>query len=160
MNAIRRIIKLRNVPLLGRAARGTLLALGLSVPPSVKIGENLKLPHGSFGLVLHQDSVIGDNVTLYQNVTLGRADVHLPAHMLRPSGGISIGDNAIIGAGAAVLFRSGSMLRIGEGAVVGANAVVLTDIQDNEVWAGNPARLVGKRAGNDDHLSRHGVADS
>ncbi|MHA7239327.1 serine O-acetyltransferase [Arthrobacter sp. TMS1-12-1] len=156
MNAIGRIISLRNVPLLGRVARGILLALGLSVPPTVQIGENLKLPHNSFGLVLHQDSVIGDNVTLYQNVTLGRADVHLPEHLLRPGGGISIGDNAIIGAGAAVLFRSGSTLRIGQGAMVGANAVVLTDIQDHEVWAGNPARLVATTAGNDGSNFLHG----
>jgi serine O-acetyltransferase len=109
------------------------------------VGKGLRLPHGAVGLVVHQDTVINDNVTLYQNVTLGRSDTYLSSALSSPGGNIIIGDDVIIGAGAVVLFRSGCTLEIGKGSVVGANSVVIGNIPQGEIWAGNPAKFIRTR---------------
>lgn len=97
--------------------------------------------------MIHERTVIRDNVKIYQGVTLGRADTHLPPRAAAALGHIEIGDRALIGANACVLFRSGEVLRIGQDAVVGANSVVLRSIPAGEIWAGNPARRVSSRRG-------------
>lgn len=114
---------------------------GLEVTPTVSVGKDLRLPHGAVGLVVHESTVIGNRVKIFQGVTIGRGDQYVPVDQLR-SGGIYIGDDVIIGAGAKVLFRSGTTLAIGQGAVIGANSVVTHDIPPGEVWAGLPARKV------------------
>jgi serine O-acetyltransferase len=146
MSIVERLVGVRTNRFIGRPARTILAVLGLSIPPSVKIGNGLKLPHGAFGLVVHQDSVLAQDVTLYQNVTLGRSDVHLASDESAPGGHIELGRGVIVGAGAVVLFRSGSILKIGSGAMVGANSVVIHDIPAGEIWAGNPARKLSSLA--------------
>jgi serine O-acetyltransferase len=76
-------------------------------------------------------------------VTLGRADVHRPAEQSAFEG-IVVEDDVILASGAKVLCRQG-ILRIGRGTVVGANAVLLESTGENEIWAGVPARCLGKR---------------
>jgi serine O-acetyltransferase len=120
-----------------------LKVIGCEMPRSVSIGEGLRLPHRGLGVVIHRSTVIGRDVKVYQGVTIGRADVWRDASR---SGGVKIGDGAIIGAGAKVLFAGGDSLEIGRNAVVGANAVVTESIPDGEVWAGIPARRVGRRS--------------
>nr|WP_314757700.1 serine O-acetyltransferase [uncultured Lachnoanaerobaculum sp.] len=96
-----------------------------SIPPTTKIGRGVTIPH-SIGVVIHQWSEIGDNTTIYQNVTIGN------------SNGPKIGKNCIIGSGACVL---GDIV-IGDNCNIGANAVVLTDIPCNTTAVGIPARLI------------------
>jgi len=80
--------------------------------------------------VIHKEVVIGSNVTICQNVTVGgRGKAGAPV----------IEDNVFIGAGACVL----GPVRIGNGARIGANAVVLADIPAGAVAVGIPARIVG-----------------
>ncbi|BCW76827.1 hypothetical protein NicSoilB11_31520 [Arthrobacter sp. NicSoilB11] len=90
---------------------------------------------------------MGNGVTLFQGVTVGRGDQYEPVTENSPTGdaagGVVIGDGAILSAGAKVLFKTGETLTIGAGAIVGANAVVLCSVPPGEVWAGVPARKVG-----------------
>jgi serine O-acetyltransferase len=130
----------------GRLVDRGLPLLGVDIPPTVQIGRNLSLVHGAFGLVVHENTVIGDDVKLYQGVTIGRLDVHLPPERTRPGGRVVIRHHVIIGANAVVLYRSGEDLTIGEDAVIGAGAVVNGDsVGAGEIWAGNPARKVADR---------------
>lgn len=124
----------------GAVAFKLLTLLGVEIPRSVEIGEGLELPHGAFGLVVHQSTKIGAQVKLFQGVTIGRADQYLRNV---PKGGRAvIEDGVVLGAGSKVLFRGGETLTIGHGSVVGANAVVTSDVPPNQVWAGIPARCV------------------
>jgi serine O-acetyltransferase len=116
------------------------------IPPEVEIGEGFTLKHQGFGVVVNRATVIGDHVTIYQGVTIGRRDAALVPLEDSPFEKIVIGDHAVIFAGAVVLGGPG-VTRIGTGAVIGANAVVLGSVGDGEIWAGNPARRVGVRDG-------------
>ncbi|MBT2552822.1 DapH/DapD/GlmU-related protein [Arthrobacter sp. ISL-5] len=145
MALLEKLVYAVRLPLFGRAATILTRALGVNIPPSVNIGEDLGLPHGAVGLVVHERSQIGARVKLYQGVTLGRSDTHLAPEHTNPGGGIQVGDDVIIGANSTVLFRSGEVLSIGDRAVVGANSVVLRSIPAGEIWAGNPARRVSTR---------------
>lgn len=140
-----RLIYISKITGLGPIATVGLRLLGVNVPPSVIIGKSLELPHGAVGLVVHANTIVGSGVKLYQGVTLGRSDTHLSAQATKVGGHIEVGDGAMIGANACILFRSGSVLTIGAGAVVGANSVVLSSVPPGEIWAGNPARRVAKR---------------
>ncbi len=112
-------------------ARELCALYGCQIPPEVKIGKNLHLPHRGHGVMLHSRVTIGDDVTIYHGVTIGRAGF----------GGtdVFIGDRAVLAAGAVILFNERSDRRIGEGAVVGANSVVTSDVPAWEIWAGSPA---------------------
>lgn len=89
---------------------------------------------------------------IFQNVTLGRADVYKTAKDA-PSEfqGFLIKEGACICAGAKLICKKG-MLVIGKNAVVGANAVLLNSIGDNEIWSGVPARFIGMRKINDEEM--------
>lgn len=138
-----RLAMVQRIPVLGKFAGLALRALGVNIPPTVTIGRNLQLPHGAVGLVVHESTHIGKNVKLYQGVTIGRSDVHVRANAAE--GGVIIGDRAVIGANAVVLFRAGQVLTIGSDAVIGAGAVLLHSVGPGEIWAGNPAHCVGVR---------------
>lgn len=128
---------LGSIPLVGPALRrvlwyGTSIYFSCDIDPQVVIGPGLYTPH-PLGIVIGGGVRIGANVSILQNVTLGRvATEHLDP---------IIGDNVEIGAGAVVL----GSIRIGSGAKVGANSVVLKDVPAGAVAVGAPARLVGKR---------------
>jgi serine O-acetyltransferase len=135
----------------GRAGGLTYTALkllGVEIPRRVVIGANLRLPHGAVGLVVHEKTVIGDNVTLYGGVTIGRADTLNLADPKLDSPdlvNVVIEDDVIVGAGAKVLFRSdrGGSIRLGKGCMIAANAVVLQDVPAGEIWGGIPAKRIG-----------------
>jgi serine O-acetyltransferase len=116
---------------------------GTEIPTSVPVGEGFELAHGGFGVVVHSKSQIGKRVKIYPGVTLGRADIYRPASESRFEG-IVIEDDVILAPGAKVLCKEG-VLMVRRGTVVGANAVLLESTGENEIWAGMPARCVGKR---------------
>jgi serine O-acetyltransferase len=121
--------------------------LGVEIPPTVTVGDGLQLAHGAVGLVIHEATEIGNNVKIFQGVTLGFADEFLPIEQrTNLVGKIVVEDDAIIGAGAKVLFKIGQTLTVGKGAIIGANAVVLTSVPPGETWVGVPARPVRSRA--------------
>lgn len=114
-----------------RLRRGIRDTIGLLLSSDVRcahIGESLFLPH-PFGIVIHARTHIGDRCTIFQNVTIGEDTV-------RPGVPV-LGDDVIVGAGAAIL----GPITVGDGARVGANAVVVTDVPAGSVAVGVPASI-------------------
>lgn len=143
MGVMEKLVYLRRHPLLGRAARELLLVYGLDFPPEVTLGPDLRLQHRGIGSVIHPATTIGKSVTLYHQVTIGRADAHV--HISQsPFQGIVIEDGVILYPGAKILGGPG-VTRIGRNSIVAANAVVMQSIPDNEVWVGVPARRATSR---------------
>lgn len=137
-----KMLPLQRVPVLGKFFVVLVQALGVDFPPPVKYGKGLILAHCTSGLVVHYLTTIGDDVTLFQNVTIGRGDAY---NITDPDGfpGVFIEDGAVICAGAAVLgFPGRPPVVIGKGAVIGANSVVTESVPAGELWAGAPARKV------------------
>jgi serine O-acetyltransferase len=103
---------------------------GIVLPPQTQVGRRVKFAYLGLGTVVHRYAVIGDDVTVGSNVTIGgrSGNSQLPV----------IEAGVFIGTGARVL---GPVL-IGKNAVIGANAVVLQDVPANAVAAGVPARVI------------------
>lgn len=101
------------------------------------IGENTFFYHHGLGCVIHENSIIGDNCLIFQNVTIGSAWKKGKCESEAPV----IGDNVFIGAGAVILGN----IHIGNNVTIGANAVILQDIPDNVVVVGVPGRIVRKK---------------
>jgi serine O-acetyltransferase len=104
---------------------------GIEIHPGAVIGEGFFIDHG-MGIVIGETCEIGDNVTIYQDVTLGGTGKDVGKR--HPT----IGDDVLIGAGAKVL----GPFRVGDGAKVGAGAIVLEEVPDNCTIVGNPGRVV------------------
>ena len=141
-----RLVYARKLPYIGKLAYFLLKLLGSEIPVSVPIGPGFLLEHGGHGVVVHSKSKIGARVHIYQGVTIGRADIYLPCTQSKFEG-IKIGDDVILSPGCKVLCKEG-MLVVGEGTVIGANAVLLESTGKYEIWAGSPARCMGKRPQN------------
>lgn len=123
-----------------RAARKT----GIEIHPAAKIGERLFIDHGT-GVVIGETTEIGDDVTLYQGVTLGGTGKDVGKR--HPT----IGNNVMIGAGAKVL----GPFTVGDNSNIAAGAVVLEEIPPNCTAVGVPARVVrynGERVDILDHV--------
>ncbi len=147
MDIYTRLVYLRNTPLVGKLAYYALKFLGIEFPRSVRVGNGVILEHGAFGTVIHSRTSIGDRVKIYPGVTVGRADIYLPADQSAFEGAV-IEDDVILSPGSRVLGKDG-VLYVRRGTVIGANAVLLQSTGEWEIWAGVPARCVGRR----DHLS-------
>jgi serine O-acetyltransferase len=110
---------------------------GVEIHPAAKIGEALFIDHGA-GVVIGETAEIGDNVTLYQGVTLGGTG------FARGKRHPSVDDNVVVGSGAKLL----GPIHVGSAAKVGANSVVIHDVPPNSTVVGNPGhpvRVDGKR---------------
>lgn len=106
---------------------------GNDIHPGAKIGRRLFIDHGF--VIIGETAEIGDDVTLYQNVTLGGTD---PANGIGGKRHPTIMDGAIIGSGAQVL----GPIIVGPRARVGANAVVTRPVPEGATMVGIPARQV------------------
>ena len=126
------------VPLLPRTIALFSRALtGIEIHPAASIGKGLFIDHGS-GVVIGETAEIGDDVTLYQGVTLGGTG--FATGKRHPT----VQDNVTIGSGAKLL----GPITIGHGAKIGANSVVITDVPPNSTVVGNPGhpvRVDGRR---------------
>jgi serine O-acetyltransferase len=139
-----RLVYARERKFFGQLAYYILKVLGVEIPRPVKIGKNFELAHGGFGVVIHPNSKIGERVKIYPGVSLGRADVYRDIENSKFKG-IIIEDDAVLASGAKILCQEG-ILRVRRGTVVGANSVLLESTGENEIWAGLPAKCVGKRS--------------
>lgn len=104
---------------------------GIEIHPAAKIGKGVFIDHG-MGVVIGETAEVGENVTLYQGVTLGGTS--LEDEKRHPT----LGDGVIVGAGAKIL---GPIL-IGNNARVGSNAVVIKPVAENTTVIGIPAKAV------------------
>lgn len=137
------LVYARRLPGIGWLAYYLLKLLGVEIPRGVPIGEGFELAHGGFGVVIHSKTTIGKRVKVYPGVGTGRADIYRPASQSAFEG-IVIEDDVILAPGAKVLCKDG-VLTVRRGSVIGANSVLLESTGENEIWAGVPARCVGKR---------------
>ena len=103
---------------------------GIEIHPGAQIGQGFFIDHG-MGVVIGETAIIGDNVLLYQGVTLGGTG--LEKGKRHPT----IGNNVVIGTGAKVLGN----ITIGDNSYVGANAVVIKDVPPNSTVVGVPGRV-------------------
>ena len=110
------------------------LITGIEIHPGAQIGERFFVDHG-MGVVIGETTIVGDDVTLYQGVTLGGTGKETGKR--HPT----IRNNVVIGAGARVLGN----ITIGENSRVGAGSVVLRDIPDNATVVGVPGHIVLRR---------------
>jgi serine O-acetyltransferase len=126
------------VPVVPRTlALVTRAVTGIEIHPAANVGEGLFIDHGN-GVVIGETAEIGENVTLYQGVTLGGTG--FATGKRHPT----VQDNVTIGSGAKLL----GPITIGHGAKIGANSVVIHDVPPNSTVVGNPGhpvRVDGKR---------------
>ena len=112
---------------------------GIEIHPRAKIGKNLFIDHG-MGVVIGETSEIGENVTIYHNVTLGGISPSINSDDQRNvKRHPTLLDDVVVGSGAQIL---GPVI-IGKNSKIGANAVVTKDVPDNAVMVGIPAKNVG-----------------
>ncbi len=106
----------------------------IDIHPGAKIGENVFIDHG-IGVVIGETSIIGNNVTIYQGVTLG--GVSLNPGKRHPT----IEDNVTIGAGAKILGN----ITIGKESKIGANSVVVKDVPPYSTVVGIPGKIIKRK---------------
>lgn len=98
------------------------------IPPSADIHETVDIAHG-IGIVIHQNSIIGEGTKIYQHVTIGGGQ------------GPRVGKNCVLGSGCCIL---GNII-IGDNVKIGANAVVLKDVPSNCTVVGVPAKIINNK---------------
>ncbi|MGH2534080.1 MAG: serine O-acetyltransferase [Thermomicrobiales bacterium] len=120
------------LPLLGRVVShlGRFLT-GIEIHPGATIGRRLFIDHG-MGVVIGETSIVGDDVTLYQGVTLGGSGKE------RGKRHPTLGNKVVVGVGAKIL----GAVTVGNGARIGGGAVVLKDVPPHTTAVGVPARTV------------------
>jgi len=110
---------------------------GIEIHPGAQIGRRLFIDHG-MGVVIGETAIVGDDVTLYQGVTLGgTGKEHAKRHP-------TLGNGVVVGGGAKILGN----IRVGDNSRIGAGSVVLRDVPDNSTVVGVPGHIVllnGKR---------------
>ena len=112
---------------------------GIEIHPKAKIGKNLFIDHG-MGVVIGETSIIGDNVTIYHNVTLGGISPSIDSDNQREvKRHPTLQDHVVVGSGAQVL----GPITVRKNAKIGANAVVTKDVPEKGVMVGIPAKNVG-----------------
>ncbi|MBN1192637.1 MAG: serine O-acetyltransferase [Coriobacteriia bacterium] len=117
---------------------------GIEIHPGAVIGERFFIDHG-MGVVIGETSIIGDDVTLYQGVTLGgTGKEHGKRHP-------TVEDFAVVGVGATVLGD----ITVGRGSRVGAGAVVIADVPENCTVVGIPGRVVVREGRRVDAVDLH-----
>lgn len=109
----------------------------MDIHPAANLGCGVLIDHGT-GVVIGETAVVGNNVSLLQNVTLGGTGKEVGDRHPK------IGDNVLIGASATVLGN----ITIGKGAQVAAGSLVLKPVPPHTMVAGSPAKVVGKVSGN------------
>jgi len=120
------------VPLAPRGlANLTRVGTGVEIHPAARIGAALFIDHGA-GVVIGETAEIGDNVTLYQGVTLGGTG------FARGKRHPSVRDEVVVGSGAKLL----GPIEVGRAAKIGANSVVIHDVPENSTVVGNPGHPV------------------
>ena len=122
----------RRVPILPRFLAEVVHRItGIDIHPGATIGPGFFIDHGT-GVVIGGTAVVGRDVTIYQGVTLGGTSLQ------RKKRHPTIGDNVVVGSGAAVLGD----ITIGENVKIGANSVVVKDVPPNSTVVGIPGRVV------------------
>ena len=122
----------------------TRIITGIEIHPKAQIGNRFFIDHGE-GVVIGETTIIGDDVLIYQQVTLGgTGNEHGKRHP-------TIGNNVIIGAGAKILGN----ITIGDNTRVGAGSVVVENVPEHCTVVGVPGRVVQQKFLNPDGILMH-----
>jgi len=121
---------------------------GIEIHPGAKIGKRLFIDHG-MGVVIGETCEIGDDVVIYQGVTLGGTGKEKGKR--HPT----IGNNVVIGAGAKVL----GSFKVGDNSSIGANSVVVREVPPNSTVVGIPGRVVRSNGQRVDRLDHTKIPD-
>jgi len=149
MHRVTHIIHILRIPIIPRVlSQLNRFLTGIEIHPAAKIGKGIFIDHG-MGVVIGETTEIGDNVTLYQGVTLGGTGKE--AGKRHPT----VGHNVVIGAGAKILGN----IKIGNNVKIGSNSVVLRDVPDNSTVVGIPGRVVRYKGKKLDNLNHQDIPD-
>ena len=107
--------------------------LGIELPWDTQVGANLQLQHG-VGLVVNHETIIGENCVLRNSTTIGNKKLADGSYSAAPK----IGNNVDVGANVVII----GAITIGDNAVIGAGSVIVKDVPEGAVVAGNPARVI------------------
>ncbi|MBI3591310.1 MAG: serine O-acetyltransferase [Candidatus Melainabacteria bacterium] len=124
---------------------------GIEIHPGAKFGKRVFIDHGK-GVVIGETSVVGDDVVIYQGVTLGGTSTKkVKRHP-------TLGNNIVVGCGAKILGN----ITVGDNCQIGANSVVIKDVPANSTVVGIPARIVmhqGRKVSERDPLNHNLLPD-
>ncbi|MBR3676116.1 MAG: serine O-acetyltransferase [Alphaproteobacteria bacterium] len=112
---------------------------GIEIHPGAKIGSGFMIDHG-MGVVIGETAEIGDNVTLYHDVTLGGRKLYDEHGKKLGKRHPTIGNNVTIGSGAQIL----GPIKLGDNVKIGSNAIVIKDIPADSTVVNTPAYIVQK----------------
>jgi serine O-acetyltransferase len=126
---------------LAQAAR---FLTGVEIHPACVIGRRFFIDHG-MGIIIGETAIVGDDVLLYQGVTLGGTGNE--SGKRHPT----LGDRVVVGAGAKVLGN----IHIGSDTRIGANSVVLHDVPPHSTVVGIPGKVVRRRKGDENDVLSH-----
>ncbi len=125
---------------------------GIEIHPAAKIGTGFMIDHG-MGVVIGETTEIGNNVTLYHDVTLGGRKMYdEKGHKLKKRHP-TVKDNVIIGSGAQIL----GPITLGKNVKIGSNAIVIHDIPDNCTVVNKPAYIVKKSGKKTKEFCSYGI---
>ncbi len=124
------------------------LLTGIEIHPGARIGRGVFIDHG-MGVVIGETAEIGDNVTIYQGVTLGGTSVNKGKR--HPT----IEDNVVIGAGAKIL----GPFRVGQGSKIGSGSVVIKEVPPHSTVVGVPGRVVERKGDKEIDIDHHLLPD-
>ncbi|KPK00676.1 MAG: serine acetyltransferase [Nitrospira bacterium SG8_35_4] len=113
------------------------ITTGISIPAECKIGKGFRIHHFG-GIIFHPTVRLGDNCTVYHEVTIGDRGGY--------GGAAKIGNNVLIGAGAKIIGE----ITIGDNCIIGANTVLTKDLPFNYLAVGNPCQLRPRSLENDE----------
>jgi len=131
-----KILYKNNFKLLSTLVRNSLIRnYGIFIGFETEIGENLNLPHPQ-GIILGEGVKIGDNCTIYHQVTMGQKRGNLDNDNDYPI----IGNGVTVFAGAKIIGN----VKVGDNSVIAANSVVITDVESGSIYAGIPAKKVSE----------------
>jgi serine O-acetyltransferase len=126
---------------------------GIEIHPGATIGRRLFIDHG-MGVVVGETAEIGDDVTMYQDITLGGTSPSVnSAAQVNKKRHPTLSDRVIVGAGAQVL----GAITVGAGAKIGANAVVVTDVPAGALMVGIPAKIAAPRGADAGDFAAYGL---
>ena len=116
---------------------------GIEIHPGAQLGEGVFIDHG-MGVVIGETAIVGNDVTLYQGVTLGGTSLQkVKRHP-------TIGNNVVVGVGAKVIGN----ITIGDNTRIGAGSIVIRSVPANSTVVGNPGRVVAVHDPNTDTVMR------
>lgn len=125
---VSRWLYLHHIPVLPKLI---FLIYNSKIPYQAKIGRESTFGYGGMGVVIHSKSIIGENCTICQQVTIGGGNSRFPGVPV-------IGNNVYIAKGSIVMGG----ITIGNNVTIGANAVVTKPVPDNAIVAGVPAKIL------------------